>query len=429
METRKQAHLPIDQILVDENKYQFRAAVSLEVAENYATLIGEGQKFPNIVLFDTKREDSKYVLVEGFQRYKAYQVNNYRKLHVDIIEGSEEEAIEFAMKSNATHGAQYTREDKRKILRYIFGHSKLKRSSDNSIAKRYGFSQGFVSSYRKQYETERGIEDENRVKMVSTKDGREYPIDSKKGAETRKKNGNDKNTRRKPVIPEVESITISSEILPTQLELGDSIESETIVDTLNSSIRYGSTYSNDLGSVKVTFDELNKVKDLPGAFNLIIYSSDLDWLIENQALITTNPNVIVQGHTGEDINKIQNIDTLANTFNLFVVAGRMTVTAYFCSTSMSIKDRVIESYEGYLTELVKSYTFDSDSKILLVDPSSNVVEIMQNIGRFVHVFYSEKSHGLCLNELEDCELLEIGLELTIDPKTEENLGHFDTEVF
>lgn len=423
--TRKQDHLPLEQILVDESKYQFRAAVNLEVAETYATLIAEGYKFPNIVLFDTKREDNKYVLVEGFQRFKAYQVNNYRKLHVDIIDGTEDEAVEFAMKSNSTHGLGYTQEDKRKILRYVFGHPKLKRLTDNSIAKRYGFSQGFVSSYRKKYEIERGIEDEDRVKIAKTKDGREYEIDTKKGGETRKKNGTDKNTRKKPVIPGKESIFLTEEMLHSQLELGENVSEILEVEIEDSnvvqvSLVQGSTYTNESETVKITFDELSKVSLLPDAYDLIIYSGDLNWLVDNQSFITSNPNVIVQGYTGADIGKVQDIENLANDFNLFLVGRRMIVTAYYCSKVVNIEDQIIASNEDYLLVLIQALAPEKTDSILLVDPSFNVVEIMQQFDRSVHVFYSERNYGLALKELNDCSLLEIGLRLVGEDET----GHF-----
>lgn len=406
---RRYEHVPITQILVDQ-KHQFRANLSPEVIENYASLISDGAKFPNLVVFDTGREDGLYTLVDGFQRLKGYEVNDYRKIHVDVIEGTEEQAILYALNANSTHGAAYTNDDKRKRARFCFGHKTMKNWTDNKTAKYLAVSQGFISSQRKTYNETRGIDEDSLIKHVETKDGRSYPIDVKKGADTK---GNKNGGRKKIVIPEEQSQAITvdmDEVEPTQLILGDEPVENGIaqlegayVNSMSHSIR---TSKN--GLMKVTLGELDDLITLE-KYDLIIYSGDLDWLINNQELITSNTNVILQGSTGEDVNKIQNVNTLANTFNLFLVAGKMTVTAYYCSQQIKIQDKVISTYDLYLAELITSYVTDGGS-VLLIDPLSTVCEVMQSLMLKCHVFYSDENVARYQKELIEGSVLDLEFE-------------------
>lgn len=404
---KRYEHIPITQILVDQ-RYQFRANLSPEVVENYASLISDGAKFPNLVVFDTGREDKQYTLVDGFQRLKAYEVNDYRKVHVDIIEGTEEQAILYALNANSTHGAAYTNDDKRKRARFCFGHKTMKQWTDNKTAKYLGVSQGFISAQRKIYNETRGIDESSVIKHVETKDGRSYPIDTKKGADRK---GNKDGGRKKPVIPEeqLQAITVDmDEVEPEQLILGEIPVEAVLESAYVNPVIYSSQTSKD-EMMKVTLGELDDLLKIEKC-DLIIYSGDLNWLVENQFLITGNKNVILQGSTGEDVNKLQNINTLADTFNLFLVAGKMTVTAYYCSKQIKLQDKVISTYDLYLSEVIQSYVSESGS-VLLVDPLSTVCEIMTLLERKCHVFYSEGNVVNFQRELNDCDVSGISFEV------------------
>lgn len=405
---KRYEHVAIPKILVDQ-KYQFRANLSSEVAEDYALAISNNAKFPNLIVFDTGREDGLYTLVDGFQRLTAYQVNDYRKVHVDVIEGTEEQALLYALNANAANGARYTNADKRKRAIFCFGHKTMSKWSDNKIADYLGVTQGFISGKRREYEETRGIDESEKIIQVETKDGRSYQMDTKKGVSDK---GNKQGLRKKVVIPEEQKVTLvlDEDIEPTQLVLGDTEENRTQLEdnfSKASNINPG-TYTSKDGLMKVTLGELSDILSLR-EYDLIIYSSSIEWLTDNQEIITSNPNVIVQGSTGNDVNKLQSVDTLANTFNLFLIEGRMTVAAYYCSKSVEISDKVIATYNLYLSELIQCYIGSSGS-ILLVDPLNTTCEVMQQLGHNFHTFYSEKNLNRFQKELSECEILGIEFE-------------------
>lgn len=423
-QNRTQEYVPITDLIVDQ-KYQFRAALDPSVVENYAELIGEGFKFPNLICFDTAREDKKYVLVDGFQRLKGYEINDYRKVNIDIIKGNEDDAMMFALNANSGHGAAYTQEDKRKRARFCFGHPVMKKWSDNKTAKFLGVTQGFISNQRKLYNATRGIDGDKRIVEVESKDGRKYTIDSKKGSETK---GNHGKGRNKPIIPDEQKIELPTDQSDLeQLGLTDIVlgEVESIVEVdeeISTAIKVilGETYQNSDRSIKVTFDNLDKLLDIEDRYDLVIFSGDIDWIMKNQILVTDNPNLILQGSTGEDINKFQDIQITANTFNLFLVEGKMIVTAYYCAKFLKLSDKVISSYDLYLSELIQPYVKNKGS-VLFVDPNSSVTEVMSKLDRKFHVFYSENNSRKLYQELDCLELLEVQLALSS--------GNSDTEVF
>lgn len=400
---KRYEHVPINKILVDQ-KYQFRAALSPEVAEDYALAIEEGAKFPNLVVFDTGREDGLYTLVDGFQRLTAYEVNNYRKIHVDVITGTEEQALLYALNANATNGARYTNEDKRKRANFCFGHKTMSKWTDNKIASYLGVSQGFISARRREYEALRGIDDEVVIKTVQTKDGRTYDIDVKKSAD---KKGNKQGGRKKPVIPDEQKAALVIETEPQQLLLGEQHEEFTEDESVKVTLEPGILTSSD-GLLKVTLGNLDDLLEID-EYDLIIYSSDISWVVDNQDFIIKNSNIILQGLTGEDINKTQNINTVANTYNLFLVGSRLIVVAYYCNTQVERKDEVIPNYESYLASLISDYVGDGGS-VLIVDPLETLSTFSQRVEVSLDLFYSEKNLGLYQKELETCDSLGIVFE-------------------
>lgn len=413
-----QEYLNITQIII-EDKYQFRAALDPLVLENYATLIGEGTKFPNVICYRTPESlaQDQVILVDGFQRIKAYLINDYRKINCDVIEGSEEEALMYALNANMSHGAAYTNEDKRKRVRFAFGHAVMKKWSDNRIAKHLGLSQGFVSSQHKEYDAIRGIDDKSKVVEVATKDGRAFHMDTQKGTQTKAKN----KTRNKPTIPEEQlvledvTVTVAESFDTNVIYDGESPETELeIAETSIGAIKFklGQVYINAENSIWITFNNLDRLADIKEPFDLMLYSSSIPWIVDHQKSIFPDRNIIIQGHSGEDINRIQNIETLANTFNLFIVNSKIFVVAYWCSKNHTILDKVIDSYESYILDILLLYLENSGSTLLLVDPSEPVAAIVANLGFKCLVFYSKQNKEAFTTEIN--HLASAGIEVSLD---------------
>lgn len=395
----------ISDIIVDQ-KYQFRVACDPVVVENYALLISEGVKFPPITLFrivDPKSEIlGKVVLVAGFQRLEAYQINDYRKLECEIYEGTEDDASMFALPSNSRHGSAYTHADKRKVVRSAFNHPIMKKWSDNRLSKYLGVSQGFVSSEHRKYDEERGIEEETRVVDAIASDGRNYTIDVKKASKTKAENKIALSLEPEPKQDNTVALINTPE--PDQeLELAQlHITPEEIY------IKSGQTYGDT--SIKVSLGSLKSLLKIGDAYDLSIYAGDLTWLVKNQAVIMKHSNLALMCLTGEDITQTENIDTLASRFNLNLVAGNPVAIAYYCSKNITIPDRSYSDHCLHLAEIVKPYVASKGS-VLVINPVEPVVEVFHSIDRKCHVFYSEANIELAHRELSIAKVLGLDLQL------------------
>ena len=96
---------------------QVRSEISESVVAEYVEALGEGSRFPPIVVF---RADGADVLADGFHRVRAYQKAGRDEIEADIYEGGPDEALWFALGANRAHGQRLNEGDKRRAIELAY---------------------------------------------------------------------------------------------------------------------------------------------------------------------------------------------------------------------------------------------------------------------------------------------------------------------
>jgi len=153
MQSEQKEQVRINQIVV-KNQIQQRVKLNEDCIEEYAEAIGSGAKLPPIVLFD---DGENLLLVDGRHRYEANLKAGVETIEATIYEGSEREAILYAVGANADHGLRRNNADKRMAVTTLLTDSEWGKWSDTEIARRCLVSQPFVSNVRREL-TQNGFE-------------------------------------------------------------------------------------------------------------------------------------------------------------------------------------------------------------------------------------------------------------------------------
>ena len=89
--------------------------INPDTVQEYVEAIEKGDKFPPIDVY--KISEDSYVLVDGWHRFKAYSVCLLTDIEVNVTEGTEEEAQDYALfKANRKNGQRLTRKDQQKLV-------------------------------------------------------------------------------------------------------------------------------------------------------------------------------------------------------------------------------------------------------------------------------------------------------------------------
>jgi len=121
---------------------QMRVATSDAIVDEYCEVLDE---LPPPTVFQIEED---YVLVDGFHRYAAYQKCGRDTIPCEIIQGSLDEAREYACCANKAHGLRRNDDDKRKAVEFFFkipGRDKL---TNSDVARKLGVSVPFVKKVR-----------------------------------------------------------------------------------------------------------------------------------------------------------------------------------------------------------------------------------------------------------------------------------------
>jgi len=129
---------------------QPRTEINLQLVEEYADALTEGDAFPQgVVFFD----GACYWLADGFHRYHAAKRIAAKRIGADqldahVIEGTKRDAILHSVQANAEHGARRTNADKHKAVLTLLNDAEWAKWSDREIAKRCRVSANFVGTLR-----------------------------------------------------------------------------------------------------------------------------------------------------------------------------------------------------------------------------------------------------------------------------------------
>lgn len=136
--------IELDKIRIDGGT-QPRAKIDMEVVNDYSTSFELGANFPPIdVFFDGK----EYWLADGFHRWHGARAAHLDELPASIHNGTQRDAILFAVGANATHGLKRTNEDKRQAVMLLLNDAEWSKWSNRSIADKCGVSHNLVNDLR-----------------------------------------------------------------------------------------------------------------------------------------------------------------------------------------------------------------------------------------------------------------------------------------
>ena len=163
--------LPIQDISM--TRTQTRATINMEVVDEYAERMAEGDKFPPPDVFC---QAGTCFLGAGFHRVLAALKVGWVEIEVNIHEGTVWDAILFGVGDNGTHGLRRSNEDKRRSVEMAIQAMKVKKEnwSDREIARRCVVSEHTVAEVRAGAQTRTSANSEESNNRKGS-DGKSYP--------------------------------------------------------------------------------------------------------------------------------------------------------------------------------------------------------------------------------------------------------------
>ena len=160
----ERGRLRLDEVTVDAGT-QVREAIDESVVDDYAEGLGEGVRFPPVVVF---RDGSCCYLADGFHRLEAYRRAGRDEIEADVYVGTRDDALWFGLGANRTHGQRLNRADKRHAVELAL--SVWPDLSQWRIASQVGCSRSYVGHVRAQV-----ANSGNLAPRVVGRDGKSYP--------------------------------------------------------------------------------------------------------------------------------------------------------------------------------------------------------------------------------------------------------------
>lgn len=157
--------LNLAQIQRDE-KFSPREGTDVEVAKQYAECFDQ---LPPMVVFKVP-DRNKYVLADGWHRYRAAEILGLAEVTVEARAGSIADLQEYALLANLKHGKPLSRKEKRKVIeRFLMLHPER---SNSWIAEDLGTTTHTVINIRTELEQGCNLQP---LDMLIGRDGKEYP--------------------------------------------------------------------------------------------------------------------------------------------------------------------------------------------------------------------------------------------------------------
>jgi hypothetical protein len=152
--------VPIQSIRKD-GQTQHRAAIDLEIAEQYAALMQEGVVFPPVRLWWDGKD---YWLTDGFHRIAAAERVGITEVPAELHSGTLCEAQWDSYAANAAHGMRRTWAETQRVIQLALQHPNCSSLSNVQIAKHLHLPEATVRRWRKRLSSSR---DEGAVRMVT----------------------------------------------------------------------------------------------------------------------------------------------------------------------------------------------------------------------------------------------------------------------
>lgn len=137
--------LELVQIRIDGGT-QSRVELNQETVAEYAQAFMAGAEFPPVVVFF---DGASYWLADGFHRYFGARDAGESAIAVQVINGTQRDAVLYSLKANATHGLRRTNADKRKAVETLLKDAEWAAWSDRKIAEACGVGNQMVGDVRR----------------------------------------------------------------------------------------------------------------------------------------------------------------------------------------------------------------------------------------------------------------------------------------
>ena len=106
------------------SRVQVRTTTSHEAVERYREAFESGAVLPPMVVFQEPNTE-RYVVADGHHRLKGLKAAEIDNVDVEIKEGDETDALEYALSANSEHGLPRTKADIRNGVRLLMANAAL----------------------------------------------------------------------------------------------------------------------------------------------------------------------------------------------------------------------------------------------------------------------------------------------------------------
>lgn len=155
---------------------QLRVEIDYHTVDDYAAAYQSGAKMPPLVVF---HDGATYWLADGFHRWHASKKAGLEKIACDVQQGSQREAILYAVGANDTNGLRRKPADKRCAVLKLLHDPEWSKRSNTWIAEAAKVDPKTVAEYRKQTASTKEFHSDRNEKRVG-RDGRLQPAVRKK---------------------------------------------------------------------------------------------------------------------------------------------------------------------------------------------------------------------------------------------------------
>ena len=137
---------------------QVRAKLSKETIDQYREEIETGAIMPPVVVFAEKNSE-RYILADGHHRLYAHVHAGLELIEIELREGDQHAALEWALQANRSHGLRMTNADKVKSVKMALADTELAARTQQEIADICNVTRQTVSriSRREQLDNNDGV--------------------------------------------------------------------------------------------------------------------------------------------------------------------------------------------------------------------------------------------------------------------------------
>lgn len=158
--------LKLSSLIVSDEGTNVRDEMREDTITEYGLAAKAKSKLPPLVVFDTGK--TGMIVADGFHRYFGFERQGINETLCEVVKGSREDAIKYALGANTEHGLRRTNADKRRVVEV--GLKEFPKLSDRGLAEICKVSNTFVGEIRVEIASNNVSEDSNESLQVLTAD-------------------------------------------------------------------------------------------------------------------------------------------------------------------------------------------------------------------------------------------------------------------